>query len=231
MDPWRCPACGHRHRTPRYLGNYIVCDYCDEMFRDKDANAPAKTVSVPRKSKKEEAPEGPSLFLRILFGDPEKAIEGAIPGAIGGLFAGITVGILQGLIVNQVTKRTAIGLAAGFAAGILLGAVWGPYGPLARLGWRFRPVFAALVSGGLIGMLLGFFLGSIQWLVFVGGAAGATGATLWALLAIKVEAGEARTSRKEEDPDLAAYYDQRLKRRRNRPSLDSGIPGEDAFQM
>jgi hypothetical protein len=233
MDSWRCPACGHRHRTPRYVGNYVACDYCDEMFPASTVNhAPRKTSSS---AAKKDEPEEPHLLVRIIFGDPEKAIEGAIPGAIGGLFAGITVGIMQGYIVSQITKRMTIGLAAGFAIGIILGAVWGPYGPMARLGWKFRPVFAALFSGALIGMLIGFLIGSIQWLILVGGAAGATGATLWALLAIKVEAGASRPPSKVIDADLAAYYDQRLnKRRRSRSSLDdeldSGIPGEDAFQ-
>lgn len=235
MDAWRCPACGHRHRTPRYVGNYIVCDYCDEMVPAKPSNhapkrAPAaKASSAPKPSSKKDEPEEPSLLVRVLFGDPQNAVDGAIPGAIGGLFAGITVGIMQGFIVTQVTKRMAIGLAVGFAVGLGLGAVWGPYGPMARLGWRFRPVFGALFSGGLIGMLIGFLIGSIQWLVLVGGAAGATGATLWALLAIKVEAAEKRPKRRPEDPDLAAYYEARLNRRRNLPELDSEILGEDAF--
>src|SRR5580704_10612167 len=75
MDPWRCPACGHRHRTPRYVGNYVACDYCDEMFPASSVNQ-ARRAAASSSKKKDDEPEEPSLWVRILLGDPEKAVEG-----------------------------------------------------------------------------------------------------------------------------------------------------------
>ncbi len=217
MDAWTCPACGHTQDSTKRYGRNVICEHCDEMFPAPKALVTKKQFEE-RKAvvAKEEQAAGP-WWLRLLLGDPSRAIEAGVTGAIGGVVAGIVAGIFNGLVAGNTTMRATIGCVLGLSVGLAIGAIWGRHGILARIGLSLPPVIAAALGGALVGAAISAIvgqgvLGSGAWLP-VGMAAGAAASGLWALICIRVEAGEAPRPRAETDPDLSAYYESRLKRR------------------